>query len=173
MEDIRKLGLPEWLEEFSRRAYHEAPVPHEMVAMMYDKVVIAITDGDIETLYKIRRWFIMLPEGNFVLDTDGRLTNLRDLLDQALKLGVPPEFIIKLKREPIKRTILECTHVCGNITTMAIAKMFRFDSEEVHRLAIQLQIGGYISSEFTHPQDPGYTWSITERGHRAYELLYR
>jgi len=177
MEDTRKSELRERLGEFSRKAYHEPPVTHEMVAMMYDKVVIAITDSDIWTLEEIRRWFIMLPsEGNYLRDSNGELSDLRglrDLLDQAHKLGVPPQFIAELKKQPIKRTILECAHVCGSITTMSIAKMFHFDSEEVHRLAAQLQANGYISSELTHPDDPGYTWSITERGHRAYELLYR
>jgi hypothetical protein len=174
-ESTHKQKLHEWLEKLTHVAYHEGPVSYETVAELHDMVVIAIADGDMATLDQLQAWFIMLPTENFAYNaTSDRtdLSDIRDLLGRALKLVVSPEFIAELKRDSIKRRILELVSIMP-ATTQQISSVYKLDENEVHAAATRLRASGCLQGKMEDPQDPGYTWTITARGQRAYEALYR
>ena len=169
--------LEEFLQEFSRAAYDEAPVPHEMVRLFCEKIVLAIADGDVPAIEKLRSWFIMLPsEFNFALNALGALTDLRDLmslLDVAIELVIPTQVAREVRESQYKRAVIEFVVVSGPSMGYQIAKPFHLDEEEVLAAATRLRSQGFLTGTTEHPDDPGYTWTITPRGLRLYEALYK
>lgn len=169
--------LDEFLEELTRVAYHQGPVPFEMVQQFCEKIVVAIADGDVRTIEKLRSWFIMLPtEGSFAVNVAGEPTDLRDLmglLDVARDLVIPAGIAREVRESQYMRTVIEFVAITGPSMGYQIAKPFHLDEEEVHKVATDLRGRGFLTGTMTHEQDPGFTWTLTPRGRRLYEALYK
>ena len=173
-EDTTQLG--EFLEELCRVAYCEAPVSYEMVRQFNAKIAAAIADGDTEALNKMRNWFVMLPSEDFALNQFDELTDLRDLLgllDVALDLVIPARVVREVRESQYKRVIIEFVFITGSAMGYQIAKPFHLDEEETNAAATWLRSQGFLVGAMVHPDDPGFTWTITPRGLRLYEALYK
>jgi hypothetical protein len=169
--------LDEFLKELSLSAYQDTPVPYEMVQLLCKKIVVAIADGDVPALDKLRNWFIVPPRsGKFALNMFGERTNLhelRGLLDTAFELVIPPRVAREVSGSQYKRSIIDFLNVAGPSMGWQIARMFCLDEEEIHVAATRLRSQGFLTGSMVNEQDPGYTWSLTPRGQRLYETLYK
>jgi hypothetical protein len=106
----------------------------------------------------------------------GELTDLSDLmglLDVALPLVVPARFAREVRASRHMRTVIDFLSLSGPSMSYQIAKPFHLDEEDIYVAATWLKSRGFLTGSMVNEQDPGYTWTITPRGRRLHDMLYK